>query len=65
MKVFFIDEGFFSNLALEHIRPLPKKYADKLPAQSIQCILGGVQPLSALKEKQILSFGIFIFLSVF
>lgn len=56
VKVFFIDEGFYSNVGLSHIRPLSSKYATMLPAQSVHCILGGVQPLDALKEQKTLSF---------
>lgn len=56
VKVFFLDEGFYAIVGLIHIRPLAPKYATMLPAQSLHCILGGVQPSEALKEQNNLSF---------
>ncbi|XP_057313217.1 uncharacterized protein LOC130654621 isoform X2 [Hydractinia symbiolongicarpus] len=55
IKVHFIDEGYDTFVSLSAIRPLEKKYSN-LPSQSVKCILGGLQPLSALGETKSLSF---------
>jgi len=56
-KVFFIDEGFFGMVNANDLRPLEKKYASMQPSQSFHCVLGGVQPMAALNQREILGFG--------
>ena len=56
VRVFFVDEGFYSVVGPSHLRPLEKKFASKLPWQSFHCVLGGVQPIGALKNKENLGF---------
>lgn len=55
IKVFFIDEGYYGVVNLYQIRPLLQRFA-KLPAQSMKCILGGVQPINAVSTTKNLSF---------
>ncbi|XP_047126179.1 putative uncharacterized protein DDB_G0282133 isoform X1 [Hydra vulgaris] len=49
VKVYFIDEGNSSIVSLSSLRPLHKKFS-KIPSHSFHCILGGVQPVEALKN---------------
>ena len=59
VKVFYVDEGFYSVVGPSHLRPLEKKFASKFPSQSFHCVLGGVQPISALHNKDSLGFSMF------
>ena len=55
-KVFLIDEGLEVKVGRASLRPISEKYT-KVPKQSFECILGGVQPLAAIHDDRNLSFG--------
>ena len=57
--VFLVDEGSEVTVGRTSLRPLSEKFT-KVPKQSFECILGGVQPSAAVHDNRDLSFGMFI-----
>lgn len=53
LEVFYVDYGLVKPVQLEHLKALPRKFAERLPFQAISCSLDGLKPLNETWTKDI------------